>query len=378
MHQTPYRLASFFENKAVFVTGHTGFIGSWLTIWLNRMASRVSGLALAPPTSPSLFESADLAARINTHAIADVRDYASVLVALQNARPDIVIHLAAQPLVRQSYCSPRETFDINITGTVNLLEAVRQVPSVKACVIVTSDKCYVNREWPWAYRETDRLGGQDPYSASKACVELVVDAYRSSFFKKAGTEDRVLGLGSVRAGNVFGGGDWAPDRVVPDCVRALSTRQPIKIRKPEAMRPWQHVLELASGCLWLAVNLWQEPQRFSSAWNFGPASEDWYSVRDLVKMVVAEWGNGAWLDASEPSPAHEAGLLRLSIDRAQTLLHWMPVWKLQTAVQRTTAWYKFFLTAPSASHIIRACETDIERYTADAREKETRWAQSPA
>lgn len=371
MSQAGHTLAQFFDRKRVFVTGHTGFMGSWLTVWLNALGSRVFGYALNPPMSPSLFRTVDLESKLAGHFIADIRDFSGLATAMQQAEPDIVFHLAAQPLVRESYRAPRETFNVNVMGTVNLLEAIQETPSVKTCVVVTSDKCYRNREWEFSYREEDELGGADPYSASKACAEIVAHAYRTSFFANSG--GRYVGLASARAGNVIGGGDWAQDRIIPDCILALLAGQTIKVRSPRAMRPWQHVLESLSGYLWLAVKLWHDPESYSEAWNFGPVADDWHSVRDLTNMVIAAWGNGAWVDASDPTAPHEAGLLRLSIDKAQASLGWLPAWRLQTAVEQTVAWYKLFYASGTSSQLLRACEATVEAYTAAARAKELAW-----
>lgn len=367
-----HSLSEFFDGKRVFVTGHTGFMGSWLTMWLNSLGSRVFGYALNPPTSPSLFRAVDLESRLAGNRIADVRDYSCLAQALQQAEPDIVFHLAAQPLVRESYRAPRETFDTNVIGTVNVLEAIQEASSVRACVVVTSDKCYQNREWEFSYREDDKLGGADPYSASKACAEIVVHAYRASFFADRG--GRSVGLASARAGNVIGGGDWAKDRIIPDCILALLAGQPIQIRNPQAMRPWQHVLESLSGYLWLAARLWHNPEEYSQAWNFGPTADDWHSVRDLANMVIAAWKSGAWVDASDPSAPHEAGLLRLSIDKAQARLGWLPTWRLPAAVEQAVAWYKLFYGSPSPDRLLQACEATVEAYTAEARAKGLEWA----
>jgi len=374
MSEYTHSTVKFYRGKRVFLTGHTGFVGSWLAIWLNLLGSRVYGFALEPPTSPSLFESVQLSHTMATSWIGDICDYATLVRSLRQAQPDLVFHLAAQPLVRQSYRAPRETFDTNLMGTVNILDALREVESVRACIIVTSDKCYRNREWNLAYREDDELGGSDPYSASKAAAELITDAYRKSFFSSASTLRRVLGLGSVRAGNVIGGGDWAQDRIMPDSIRALADGEPIRVRSPQAMRPWQHVLEPLSGYLWLATRLWHNPERYSEAWNFGPVSDDWHSVRDLVGMVVSEWGIGAWVDASDPNAPHEAGLLRLNIDKAQARLGWLPVWRLQTAVQQTVDWYKRFYAASSSGQLLRACAATIEAYAAEAHARGLEWA----
>jgi CDP-glucose 4,6-dehydratase len=372
MSQATHSLVEFFDGKRVFITGHTGFMGSWLTIWLNLLGSRVFGYALNPPTSPSIFTGVDLSSRLAGNRIADVRDFSSLVEVLQQAQPDIVFHLAAQPLVRESYRTPRETLETNIVGTANLLEAIRKAPSVQVCIVVTSDKCYRNREWEFSYREDDELGGTDPYSASKACAELVVDAYRKSFLSDK--RGRSVGLASARAGNVIGGGDWAKDRIIPDCILALRAGETIKVRNPQAMRPWQYVLESLSGYLWLATRLWHDPEAYSEAWNFGPVSDDWHSVRDLAEMVISAWGSGTWVDASDPSALHEAGLLRLSIDKAQARLGWLPTWRLHDAIQQTVAWYKLFYASSAPEQLLQACEASIEAYTAEAHTRGLEWA----
>lgn len=329
--------AGFYRGRSVFVTGHTGFKGSWLSLWLAELGAHVHGYSLAPATTPSLFEEANVRERLASHQLADVRDPETLSGAIQKARPEVVFHLAAQPLVRRSYREPRETFETNVMGTVNLLEAVRRQESVRVCQVITSDKCYDNREWPYAYRENDAMGGSDPYSASKGCAELVVAAYRRSYFSSTGQS---VSLASARAGNVIGGGDWAEDRIIPDCVRALSSNQPIAVRNPNAVRPWQHVLEPLNGYLQLAARQWQEPGRFSDGWNFGPGPADAVPVRDVVETVLQTWGSGNWIDQSSGANPHEAHTLKLDITKATAALGWRPVHSVREAIALTIGWYR--------------------------------------
>ena len=325
-----------FRGRRVFLTGHTGFKGSWLALWLAEMGAEVTGFALAPPTTPSLFELAGVESRLARHTIGDVRDRGTLARAMSEARPEIAIHLAAQPLVRASYEQPVETFETNIMGTVHFLEAVRASGSVRVALNVTSDKCYENREWEYAYRENDAMGGFDPYSASKGCSELVTAAYRSSFL---GAESGVR-VASARAGNVIGGGDWALDRIVPDCIRALTDGRPIVVRNPDAVRPWQHVLEPLSGYLLLAQRLWEDGgEAFAEGWNFGPSAAAGVQVSDVVAGLVASWGSGSWESPSLPDQPHEANLLRLDIAKAQARLGWQPLWDVATTIERTVRWY---------------------------------------
>jgi len=328
-----YRLASWYCGKKVFVTGHTGFKGAWLTLWLLSLGAEVAGYSLAPPTEPSLFNDLGLAERIR-HIVGDVRDGGKLARALHDFEPEIVFHLAAQALVRVSYREPVENFETNVMGTVHFLDAVKKAPSVRAAIVVTSDKCYENREWVYAYRENDAMGGYDPYSASKGCAELVAAAYRNSFFQGEGA-----GIASARAGNVIGGGDWALDRLVPDCIRALTKGETIILRNPQATRPWQHVLEPLSGYLTLAHYLAQDKQRYASGWNFGPADADVLSVLDVVRQVIALWGAGAYEVRSQGEP-HEAQLLRLEIAQARAHLHWKPVYSAAEAIQESVRWYR--------------------------------------
>jgi CDP-glucose 4,6-dehydratase len=324
----------FWLGKRVFLTGHTGFKGGWLALWLADMGAEVHGYALTPPTEPNFFTAANLQDRLASSTIADIRDAAALAQAMQAARPDIVLHLAAQPLVRYSYAAPVETYAVNVMGTVNLLEAVRQTPSVKAVVNITTDKCYENREWVWPYRENEAMGGFDPYSSSKACSELVTAAYRRSFLEPAG-----IHLASARAGNVIGGGDWAADRLVPDFLRALDGGQVLTIRSPLATRPWQHVLEPLSGYLMLAEKLFTEGQGFAEAWNFGPEEADARPVQWIVEYLCSQMPDAAWQCDASLQP-HEANTLKLDSSKAKAQLGWRPRWNLQIALGMTLAWHQ--------------------------------------
>jgi len=364
-HKTlPERLEAF-RGRSVFVTGHTGFKGSWLSLWLAKLGANVTGYALAPPTDPSNFELSNVQDVIR-HIEADVRDFATLRAALERAAPDVVLHLAAQPLVLESYKNPRETFEINVMGTANVLEAIRQLGLACSVVVVTSDKCYENQEWLWGYRESDRMGGHDPYSASKGLTELLVSSYRRSFFQP----DQLRGdvrLASARAGNVIGGGDWSPNHIVVDVVDALVKGAPVRVRSPNAVRPWQHVLESLSGYLTLASALLDaDGDRHCDGWNFGPNLEDSVPVRDLVELFIQQWGNGKWIDASDPSMPHEAQTLRLSIEKAKSLLHWHPRWSVADAVEQTVAWQRRYLESPHESHA--TCLAQIDAYERGAAE----------
>jgi len=330
-----------FEGKKILITGHTGFKGSWLTLWLIKLGTKVIGYSLEPPTKPSLFEILNLKEKI-VHIIGDIRDEEKLKNIFKKYKPEIVFHLAAQSLVRFSYKEPKLTYETNVMGTLNILEAIRETKSVRVVIIVTSDKCYENKEWVYGYRENDPLGGYDPYSSSKACAELVVEAYRNSFFnpKNYGKEHQVA-LASVRAGNVIGGGDWQVDRLIPDCVKALSKGKPIKIRNPDAIRPWQHVLEPLSGYLLLAQKMWEEPTKYCEAWNFGPYEKDIATVKEIVEKVINLWGKGKY-EVESDTQFHEAGLLRLDISKAMIKLGWYPKWNLDIALEKTIKWYKMF------------------------------------
>ncbi len=331
---------AFWRGKRVFLTGHTGFKGSWLSLWLQSLGAHVTGYALAPPAdSPSLFEAAGLAHGMES-LTGDIRDGAALGAALQAARPEIVIHMAAQALVRYSYDHPVETYSTNVMGLVNLFEAVRATPGIKAVLNVTSDKCYDNQEWPWGYRENEALGGYDPYSNSKACAELVTSAYRSSYFNAARYAEHGVALGSGRAGNVIGGGDWAQDRLIPDMVRAVAAGQPVHIRSPHAIRPWQHVLEPLSGYLALAERLHDGGPDYAEAFNFGPHDQDAQPVQWIIERLCASWGAGAaWQLDQAPQP-HEASYLKLDCSKARARLGWQPRWQLGQTIDRIVAWHK--------------------------------------
>lgn len=359
-----------FKNKKVLVTGHTGFKGSWLSLWLHELGAQITGLALAPATELSHFELIGLRKIIN-HIEGDIRDSNIVGKVFKTANPEIVFHLAAQALVRDSYENPKYTFDTNIGGTVNILEAVRTSSSVKAVVIITSDKCYENKEWVWGYRENDPMGGHDPYSASKGATEIVCSAYRRSFFNKTGRGPH-MGFATVRAGNVIGGGDWAKDRLIPDCVRALTENRPIVIRNQSATRPWQHVLDPLSGYLLLAQKLCEDSDRFSGAWNFGPVEATHVSVLELAERFVAAWGDGRIeLRQANQHTLHEAHLLRLSIDKAILELNWSPIVDSSAAINWTIDWYKAW--AQGESELRQISVEQIQAYVESASRKNAKW-----
>ena len=327
------------RGRRVLVTGHTGFKGAWLALWLHQLGAEVSGLALAPPTDPNLFERARLGGLVN-HIEADVRDFSAVTAAMKAVRPEVVFHLAAQSLVRYSYQHPIETYATNVMGTVHMLEASRNLGGVRAFVAITTDKCYENREWVWPYREIDPLGGHDPYSSSKGCAELVISAYRRSYFAANGHSGGESGLASVRAGNVIGGGDWATDRLVPDLIRAFERETAPEIRSPNAVRPWQHVLEALGGYLMIAQRLLAGDDAFADAWNFGPADDDARPVSWIVDRMRAEWGG-----THAPAPftgdvPHEAGLLKLDCSKARAVLGWRPSLPLDDALVWIVDWHK--------------------------------------
>ena len=332
----PHR--AFWDGRRVLVLGNTGFKGSWLSLWLHRMGADVAGLSLPAPTDPSLFALADLQDLVPT-TYGDIRDLAVVGNAMRAWQPQVVFHLAAQALVLRSYRDPIETYATNVMGTVHVLEAVRSCPSVRSLVVVTSDKCYENREWQWAYRESEAMGGHDPYSSSKACAELVTSAYRRSFFTAAG--GRTVGVATARAGNVIGGGDWAQDRLLPDCMRALTNGRCIRIRNLRAERPWQHVLEPLRGYLLLAERLDADAARFGEAWNFGPFDEDVRSVAWIVSRVVEQWGEGAaWTSMASEAPPYEPTSLKVDASRARAALGWVPRLRLAGGLAWTVDWYR--------------------------------------
>lgn len=347
----------FWNGRRVFVTGHTGFKGSWLCLWLHRLGARVAGYALEPPTDPSLFELARVAQLID-HTIGDVRDLTSLEAALRAAQPEVVIHMAAQSLVRYSYEHPVETFSTNVMGTVHILDAARRVPSVRAVVIVTSDKCYFNEEWVWGYREDSRLGGHDPYSGSKGAAELVVTAYQHSFFDRE-RHGELAAVGSARAGNVIGGGDWALDRLVPDIMRSLMQNQPTLIRSPQATRPWQHVLEPLHGYLMLAERLYKDRHAFASGWNFGPPEASERTVGWIIEKLYSLWGASfPWQRDRNPGPP-ESTFLKLDASKAHAYLGWRPKLDLETTLAWIVDWFRRHQRGEDARAL---CAHEIERF----------------
>jgi CDP-glucose 4,6-dehydratase len=369
-----------YSGKRVLVTGHTGFKGAWLTEWLLALGADVHGLSLPPPTEPSLFDQLGLAGRLGPcHHIGDIRDQAVVNTAIAAAQPEFVFHLAAQPLVRQSYREPVETYATNIMGTVHVLDAVRRLRATAslpcAVVAVTTDKCYENKEWLHAYREDDPMGGYDPYSSSKGAAEIVIGAYRRSYFNKP---DSTVRLASARAGNVIGGGDWATDRIVPDCIRALVKGEAIPVRNKIATRPWQHVLEPLSGYLWLAAALsghcadalCHTSETYATAFNFGPPPASNRTVCELVQEILKHWP-GEWVDQSDPRAPHEAGLLNLATDKARHLLRWHPVWDFAGTIAHTVSWYRSVMKTPAEAATLSRCQ--IASYTHAASEIGVPW-----
>ena len=353
-----------FRGKSVFVTGHTGFKGSWLSIWLKELGARVSGYSLVPPTSPSNFEASRVGELLDRHCIGDIRSAGDVGDAIDDANPDVIFHLAAQPLVRASYESPRETFDVNFMGTCNLLEAIRVRRKPCVVVVITSDKCYEPIESPWPYREDDAMGGYDPYSASKGATELLAASYRRSYFSPARLDEHGVKLATVRAGNVIGGGDWARDRIVPDIVAHLTADQPVPLRNPRAVRPWQHVLAPLHGYLQLAAKMMSsgDPD-LSSGWNFGPDDAGTCCVSELVERFCAAWGGGTWKFVGDWNQPHEVNMLRLAISKAEQI-GWRPVWSLDQTVGSTVRWYRRF-NGSNGSSMLDACLDDIREYKLD-------------
>jgi len=343
---------SFWQGKRVFVTGHTGFKGSWLSLWLNSLGAVVKGYALNPPTQPSLYEVSKID-RIIDSEIGDIRDLAQLSASMSNFSPDIVLHLAAQPLVRLSYQQPVETYSTNVMGTVHVLESARQCPNLKAIVNITTDKCYENKEWVWGYREDEPMGGYDPYSSSKGCAELVTSAYRRSFLVEQG-----IGLASARAGNVIGGGDWADDRLIPDILSAFEKDQPVVIRNPASTRPWQHVLEPLSGYLVLAQALYDNPTDYAEGWNFGPKDDDAQPVSWILDKMTQQWQGASWQLDTNVQP-HEAGYLKLDISKAKARLHWQPTWSLEITLNKTIQWHKAWLTGKNMQLY---CLTEIVQF----------------
>ena len=326
----------FWKGKRVFLTGHTGFKGSWMSLWLSTLGVEVKGYSLSPPTAPSLFEEAGIDGLIDSE-IGDIRDLKKIKKSMLDFNPDILIHMAAQPLVRYSYKNPLETYEVNVMGTVNVLEAARGCSNLKSIVNITTDKCYENQEYDVSYKEEDPMGGYDPYSSSKGCAELVTSAYRRSFL-----QDQGVGLASVRAGNVIGGGDWAEDRLIPDILRSFERDMPVMIRNPKSTRPWQHVLEPLSGYMVLAQKLYNNPKLYAEGWNFGPNDNDIQPVSWILDKMVEKWGGAQW-ELDKCTHPHEAGYLRLNISKAKERLNWTPVWSLDKALNLIVEWQMQYL-----------------------------------
>ncbi len=350
-------LANVFHGKKVLVTGHTGFKGSWLSLWLHHLGACVVGYALAPTDCKDNFVQAKVAELV-TDIRGEISDRDKLTGVFRKHRPEIVFHLAAQPLVRHSFLDPHNTYLVNIMGTVNILEAIRNTAETRTGIIITSDKCYENREWIWGYRENDHLGGYDPYSASKGCAEIITLSYLKSFFNPEKYLEHGKALATARAGNVMGGGDWAPDRLIPDCIRMLEQNKKITVRNRCAIRPWQHVLEPLGGYLLLAARMSMEGPRFCGPWNFGPAPENLVPVEQMVEKVIQHWGQGEWEAVIEANAPHEATLLNLDVSKARFHLGWRPHWPVDTTVEKTIAWYKEY----RAGGARRVCLEQIEEY----------------
>ncbi len=350
--------ASFYQGKKVLVTGHTGFKGSWLCLWLHRMGAKVVGVALDPQTERDNYVLSDVNKRLEADLRADIRNGGRIKEIFQQYQPDIVFHLAAQPLVRLSYEQPVTTYETNVMGTIHVMEAMRQTESVRVGIMITTDKCYENKEQLQGYRENDPLGGYDPYSSSKGAAEIAISSWRRSFMNPDDYDRHKKSLASVRAGNVIGGGDWAKDRIVPDCIRAIEAGQPIDIHSPRAIRPWQHVLEPLGGYLLLAQKMWKEPTKFCEAWNFGPLQDSVANVWTVASKLTKYYGSGILHDASNPTAAHEAKLLTLDITKARERLGWTPRLNLDKTLQMTADWYRRYSTEDAG----RLCEEQIDRY----------------
>lgn len=337
-------MTSFWNNKKVFITGHTGFKGSWLSLWLNHLGADVYGYGLSPATEPNLFRILNLEQKIKS-SISDIRDLSKVKSAISEVMPEIVFHLAAQPLVRKSYQDPVETFSTNIMGTVNFLESVRACRSIKSAVIVTSDKCYENKEWAWPYRENEPMGGFDPYSSSKGCAELIASSYRNSFFSSVKRGEYSALVATARAGNVIGGGDWSEDRLIPDIVKSINKNEKIVLRNPSAIRPWQHVLDSLYGYMTLANKLYLEESEYADSWNFGPSDKDSFSVEEMLKKFLNAYGlNSNYEINKSASLVHEANYLKLDSSKAKAKLNWKTKWETEESVERTAKWYKSYFS----------------------------------
>ncbi len=351
----PQSVKDTFKNKKVLVTGHTGFKGAWLSLWLSKMGAEVIGYSLPPRSDPNLFDLAELKKSVR-HTEGDIRDLNYLTEVVQEAQPDIVFHLAAQSLVLDGYHSPQETFATNALGTVNMLEACRHLPSIQAIVVVTTDKCYENRSWIWGYRENDRLGGKDPYSASKAMAELAADAYRESFLKEQ------TPLATVRCGNVIGGGDFSDYRLLPDCFRALMEGKPVPVRNPQSIRPWLHILDSLYGYLTLTHHLVSKKNDYAGAWNFGPLENNAVTVQQMVEHTIEMWGNGNWINNGSKDPHPEMPLLTLNWEKAARYLNWSPRYCWKTAIDETIDWFKAY---QASANIYETCMQQIEKYEND-------------
>jgi len=345
----------FWAGKRVYLTGHTGFKGSWLALWLSSLGAHVKGYALTPPTSPALFIEAVVADKIESET-GDIRNLEQLQKSMVDFNPDILIHMAAQPLVKLSYIEPIETYDVNVMGTAKVLEAARKCSNLKAIICVTTDKCYENKEWEWGYRENEAMGGHDPYSSSKGCAELITSSYRRSFL-----QDKGIGVATVRAGNVIGGGDWAEDRLIPDILRAFGKNVPVIIRNPKATRPWQHVLEPLSGYLILAQKLYESPEKYAEGWNFGPNDTDVKPVDWILDEMVKQWQGASW-ELDKNAHPHEAGFLKLDISKARTALNWHPTWHLDHTLEKIIAWQQAWLNKKNVQAV---CLTEIDEYMRD-------------
>jgi CDP-glucose 4,6-dehydratase len=346
-----------YQGKKVLVTGHTGFKGSWLSIWLHKLGAEVVGVALDPKSELDNFSLADAASIVKDVRL-DIRDKEAILKLFKDEKPEVVFHMAAQPLVLESYEFPLETFEINTLGTANILEAIRLTNSIKTAVFITTDKVYENKEWIWPYREDERMGGYDPYSASKGACELIISSYRNSFFNPKEYAEHGKSIASVRAGNVIGGGDWSENRIIPDCIKALEKGEHIDIRSPKSVRPWQHVLEPLGGYLVLGAKMMSEPVELAEAWNFGPEAENVINVGDLVEMIIEIYGKGSWNDLSDTSAPHEAKLLSLDINKAKYRLNWKPLLNAKETVELTVDWYKKY----NSENVLELCQRQIDEY----------------
>jgi CDP-glucose 4,6-dehydratase len=370
MRKPTNTLCDAFGGKSVFITGHTGFKGSWLCLWLARLGAKVTGYALEPPTQPNHFEVAQVRELLSGHHLADIRDADELQAAMRAADPDLVLHLAAQSVVRESYAIPRETFEINAIGTASVLDAVRALDRPCSVVCVTSDKCYENVEQVWGYREDDAMGEHDPYGGSKGAAELVIRSYRHSFFPPDRLAEHGVKLASARAGNVIGGGDWTADALIVDIVKALAADEPVRIRRPGAYRPWQHVLQALSGYMTLAARLMtSDDPVYQSGWNIGPAAGNELPVKEIVELFLREWGDGSWIDVSHADDPHEAGILRLAIDKAIWQLNWRPGWDVKETLRQTVRWYREFYSG-------NPCMRDVSLQQIEAYDASIGW--SPA